>query len=164
MTKFYITLAFCLLLIPFIAHTAWFAVGVSKPLYTHFVYMFGHSGWLHWTVNAWSLLMLHNVIKWYRLLAAYALSVLLSFIYLPSLPVVGLSVVVVFLLGMAATQIWYRDRWALGLTVGLLFIGCFLPGFAGVYHVVMFALGYAFFRLECLVRRFVNYAQHGNSD
>ncbi|GEM_PF-1119172 len=164
MTKFYITLAFCLLLIPFIAHTSWFAVGASTALYTHFVYMFGHSGWLHWAVNAWSLLMLHNAIRWYRLLAAYVLSVLLSFVYLPALPVVGISVFVVFLLGMAATQIWRRDRWALGLTMGLLLMGCFLPGFAGVYHVVMFCLGFAFYRLERLVRRFVNYAQRGNSD
>ena len=162
MTKFYATLVFTLLLLPVVPYTSWFAVGVSTSAYTHFVYMFGHSGWLHWGVNAWSLLMLHNTIKWYRLLAAYILSVALSFVYLPAAPVVGLSVIVVFLLGMAATQIWYRDRWALILTVALLLLGCFLPGFAGVYHLVMFALGYGFYRMEILVRRFINYA-HGNN-
>jgi membrane associated rhomboid family serine protease len=80
MGKFYITLIICLMMIPLIPFSSHFAVGASSPFYTHFIYMFGHASFIHWLCNAWSLLVLHNVINYHRVIAAWIFSVLASFV------------------------------------------------------------------------------------
>ena len=122
-----------------------FAVSNDSPTYTHFVYLLGHAGVMHWLINAWTLLVIHNLLRWYRLIAAYLWTVGISYVLLPDQPMVGLSVFNCFFIGFAAPCLWRKDRLAVVLTAGLLLLTCVISGFAGVQHVVSFAAGVIFF-------------------
>lgn len=148
-------------MLPLVPHAELFAVGASTPFYTHFVFMVGHAGWIHWACNSWSLIVLHNIIKWYRLLVAYICSVMLSFILVLDKPVIGASVIVTFLMGMLARQLYIKSKLSFYLTVSLLVFSCFLPGFAGIYHIILFLLGVGFYRIEFFVRRILGYINDG---
>ena len=92
MNKFRITLIVCIFMAALIPNTDELAVSDNSPLYTHFVYILGHDGFLHYAINAWSLLVIHNLFRWYRVLTAYLFAVLVSFVALPAQPMVGASV------------------------------------------------------------------------
>ena len=119
--------------------------------------MLGHAGWLHWLVNAWTLLVLHNLMCWYRVLAAYILAVGVSYFLLPAQPMVGLSVFNCFFIGFAAPWLWKRNRPALLMTVGLLLLTCVMSSFAGVQHVVSFLSGAVFSMCESYIRSIRDY-------
>jgi hypothetical protein len=124
------------------------AVSPSSPLYTHFVYMFGHANFIHWAVNAWCLLMLHRQFRPHRLLASWLASAALSFIYYPSLPVLGISVIISFFMGSTAPWLYRFKRLAFWQMIILLFLGCLLPHIAGVYHLILFVLGFIYAKVE----------------
>ena len=148
MRTLYITLIIlCLMafIIPF--HTI-LAVSPASPLYTHFVYMFGHANFIHWAVNAWCLLMLHRQFRPHRLLASWLASAALSFIYYPSLPVLGISVIISFFMGSTAPWLYRFKRLAFWQMIILLFLGCLLPHIAGVYHLILFVLGFIYAKVE----------------
>lgn len=152
MRRFKITIAACILMAIAVPFTKWLAVSPDSPTYTHFVYMAGHAGWLHWAVNAWTLLVLHNLFRWYRVLTAYALAVMISYMMLPVLPMVGASVITCFFIGFAFLHFWSTDKLAAGMTLGLLLMTCILPGFAGIQHMIIFWAGISFFLIEEYVR------------
>jgi hypothetical protein len=127
---------------------AMLAVSPSSPLYTHFVYMFGHANFIHWAVNAWCLLMLHRQFRPHRLLASWLASAALSFIYYPSLPVLGISVIISFFMGSTAPWLYRFKRLAFWQMIILLFLGCLLPHIAGVYHLILFVLGFIYAKVE----------------
>jgi hypothetical protein len=131
--------------------TDWLAVSKDAPLYTHFVYMAGHDGYLHYAINAWSLLVIHNLFRWYRVLAAYLVAVLISFIALPAQPMVGASVFTCFFFGFMMPWMWHKQKILLLLTVALMLLTCILPGFAGIPHVVAYVFGGAFVFAEDFV-------------
>nr|WP_298672887.1 hypothetical protein [uncultured Prevotella sp.] len=158
MEKFYITLIICLMMIPLIPFSSHFAVGASSPLYTHFIYMFGHASFIHWLCNAWSLLVLHNVINYHRTIAAWIFSVLASFVLILDRPVLGASVFVSFFMGMITLNMWKHDRITCILTIAMLVASCFLPGFAGIYHIILFLLGMLYYQIERLIMKFKSYA------
>ena len=133
------------------------AVSDTSPTYTHFVYMAGHAGWLHYAVNAWSLLVLHNLYKWYRVLSAYIIAVFISYTLLPAQPMVGASVFTCFFIGFWAVYLWHRDKLAVILSIALLALTCILPGFAGVPHVAAYIYGVLFCETERRVWRIINY-------
>lgn len=133
------------------------AVSHDTPLYTHFVYVFGHDGWLHYTINAWSLLAIHNLFRWYRVVAAYLFAVLLTFVVLPDQPMIGASTVTCFFFGFTAPWLWRKERLALFLMVALLLLTCILPGFAGIPHVLAFTFGTVFSLCEGYIRRIHKY-------
>lgn len=160
MNKFHVTIFVCLLMALTVPFTEQLAVTKDSPLSTHFLYIVGHDGYLHYTINAWSLLVMHNLFRWYRVLAAYLCAVMLSFIALPTQPMVGASVFTCFFFGFTAPWLWHKDRLVLLMTVALLLLTCILPGFAGVPHVAAFAFGIAFSFVESYVRRLHNYLQH----
>lgn len=160
MNKFKITIFFCLLMLAVVPFTEYLAVSDSSPLYTHFLYNFGHDGYLHYTINAWSLLAMHNLFRWYRVTAAYLFAVLLSFIALPAQPMVGASVFTCFFFGFTAPWLWRKERLLLTLTIGLLLLTCVLPGFAGIPHVAAYAFGSFFYFLEFLTNRTRHYLRH----
>ncbi len=157
MNRFRITIAVCLIMALLVPLTDVLAVSYDTPLYTHFLYIVGHDGYLHYIINAWSLLVMHNLFRWYRVLVAYAFAVLLSFIALPAQPMVGASVFTCFFFGFTAPWLWRKERMLLILTVGLLLMTCVLPGFAGIPHVAAYAFGTCFSYGEFYVNRIRHY-------
>lgn len=157
------TIIFCFALLPLIPLKTHIACSSSTPLYTHFVYMFGHASFLHWLVNSWSLLVLHNLFRPARLITAYTLSVAISF--LPPMGsvgqgVIGMSVMVCFFIGFLARYIYSRSRLSFLATVALMALTCVLPGFAGAFHIIMFVMGFLYFHLEGFLIRLKNYCTH----
>lgn len=157
MKSLFITFAFSLLILPLILLRDSFACLPVSPLYRHMLYIFAHASIIHWLCNSWSLLVFHNLFRPSRLIVAYVLSVIVSFLPLSKLPVLGLSVVVCFFLGFAARYLYLENRLGMFLTLALLVGSCFLPGFAGLYHIIMFIFGFLYYPVEGLLRRIGNY-------
>ena len=153
MRTLYITLLIILLMAFIIPLHANMAVSPSTPIYSHFVYMFGHANFIHWAVNAWCLLMVHRQFRFHRLVAAWLCSVLLSFIYYPALPVLGASVLISFFMGFTAPWLYRRKRLAFCQMLLLLVIGCLLPHIAGIYHLILFSLGFIYAKAESFIHR-----------
>lgn len=153
MRTLYITLLIILLMAFIIPLHANMAVSPSTPIYSHFVYMFGHANFIHWAVNAWCLLMVHRKFRFHRLLASWLASVALSFLYYPSLPVLGASVIISFFMGFTAPWLYRRKRLAFCQMLLLLVIGCLLPHIAGIYHLILFALGFIYAKAESFIHR-----------
>nr|WP_295278074.1 hypothetical protein [uncultured Prevotella sp.] len=127
------------------------AVSPTTPTYTHLVYMFGHAGFIHWAVNSWCILMLHHQFKPHRVIASWLGSVVLSFLYYPSLPVLGASVIISFFMGITSPWLYRYKRLAFWQMVVLLAIGCVLPHIAGTYHLVLFAFGFLYAKVESFI-------------
>lgn len=153
MRTLYITLLIILLMAFIIPLHANMAVSPSSPLYTHFVYMFGHANFIHFGINGWCILMVHHQFRFHRLLAAWLCSVLLSFIYYPELPVLGASVLISFFMGFTAPWLYRRKRLVFCQMLLLLLIGCLLPHIAGIYHLILFALGFIYAKAESFIHR-----------
>ena len=153
MRTLYITLLIILLMAFIIPLHTSLAVSPSSPLYTHFAYMFGHANFIHWAVNAWCLLMVHRQFSFHRLLASWLASVALSFLYYPSLPVLGASVIISFFMGFTAPWLYRRKRLVFCQMLLLLVIGCLLPHIAGIYHLILFALGFIYAKAESFIHR-----------
>ena len=153
MRTLYITLLIILLMAFIIPIHAYMAVSPSAPTYSHFVYMFGHANFIHWAVNAWCLLMVHRQFSFHRLLASWLASVALSFLYYPSLPVLGASVIISFFMGFTAPWFYRRKRLAFCQMFLLLVIGCLLPHIAGIYHLILFAIGFIYAKAEGFIRK-----------
>lgn len=130
------------------------AVSSSSPFYTHFIYMFGHAGLLHWIINAYALFVMHNLCHPSRLAVAWAAAVILSFIYLPQLPVIGASVFVTFFLGFMSLRLWQRQRLLFWMSLLLVSVGFLMPNIAALYHLAMMAAGLAWNRVEWLAADF----------
>lgn len=148
MRTLYITLVFIILMAFMIPQHAHLAVSPSSPLYTHFVYMFGHANFIHWAVNAWCLLMVHHQFRIHRLVASWMGSVVLSFLYYPSLPVLGVSVIISFFMGFTAPILYRTNRFAFWQMVFLLCAGCLIQHIAGLYHIILFAFGFIYYKVE----------------
>jgi len=164
MSRLYLVLAFCLLMATLIPLASVMAVSPSTPTYTHFVYMFGHANILHWLINAWSFLVLHNVLRWYRLLTAYLLSVTLSFLIShfscssSAAPTIGASVLTCFFFGFIAPWLWQRQKVAVLMMLLLILAGFFLSGFAAGYHLIMFISGLIASYIEHFIRSFITFS------
>ncbi len=148
MLRFWSTIVVCLLMGMLVPMAGRLAVSDASPAYTHFLYMTGHANWLHWAVNAWTLLVLHNLFRWYRVAAAYAVSVAIGYWLLPEMPMVGASVFTCFFIGFTMPYHWVKSRLTVTLTVALLALTCVLPHFAGLQHVAAFLSGLAFCFME----------------
>lgn len=157
MKRFHTTIAACILMILLLPLADRLAVSHTSPTYTHFVYMAGHANLLHWAINAWTLLVLHNLFRWYRVTVAYAFAVLVSYILLPPMPMLGASVFTCFFIGFAMPHLWTKSRLTVGMTVALLLLTCILPNLAGVQHVAAFTVGILFSYSEGFCRNMSNY-------
>lgn len=160
MKRLYITLAACILmafLIPFAPVLALRPVCGGISVTSHFLYMFAHASLLHWLVNTWSFLVLHNVLRWYRLLVAYLLAVAISFVP-ATVPagspagVIGASVITTFFFGFIAPYYWHRNKSIPLMMAALIVIGCFLPNIAAAFHAVPFIVGIAYWYIERTLR------------
>lgn len=160
MKRFRITTAACIVLAFLVPLSEYLAVSHDTPLYTHFAYVFGHEGWLHYIINAWSLLAMHNLFRWYRVASAYLFAVALTFFALPPQPMIGASTFTCFFFGFTAPWLWRKERLALFLMVALLLLTCILPGFAGIPHVAAFSFGVVFSLAEGYTRRIHHYLTH----
>lgn len=157
MSKFYASIALCLLMGLAAPYTDLLAVSETSPWYTHYLYIIGHNGFLHFLINAWTLLVLHNLLRWYRVVAAYLWAVFISYILLPDIPMVGLSVFNCFFIGFATPWMWRRDRLTVFLTLGLLLLTCVVSGFAGLQHVTSYSFGFLFCLSEWKIREILEY-------
>lgn len=155
MRTLYITLVSVALMALIIPLHRFLAVSSSSPSYTHFVYMFGHASLIHWAVNSWCIIMLHHHFRVIRMTIAWGMSVILSFVYYPSLPVLGASVIISFFMGLTAPWLYAYKRLAFWQMLLLMTIGCFLPHIAGVYHVVLFVLGFIYAKVESVVNSII---------
>lgn len=153
MRTFYLTIFFVTLMALAIPLHSKLAVSPTSPAYTHFIYMFGHASFLHWLVNSWCIVMVHRQMKPHRLLSAWMASVLLSFAYYPTLPVLGSSVIISFFMGVQAPWLYKCKRLAFWQMLTLLAIGFMLPNIAGLYHAILFAFGYIYAKAESLVNK-----------
>ncbi len=153
MRTLYITLIVCALMAFIIPLHPFLAVSPSSPLYVHFIYMFGHANFIHWAVNSWCLLMVHHQFRIHRLLASWLGSAVLSFVYYPSLPVLGASVIISFFMGFTAPWLYRSKRLAFWQMLSLLCVGCLLPHIAGIYHIVLFVLGFFYAKVEEVIDR-----------
>jgi len=151
MIRFKLSIVICLLMALAVPFSATMAVSAGSPTYTHYIYMFGHASWLHYAVNIWSLMVLHNLFRWYRVIAAYLWAVVLSYFVHFDKPLLGASVIVCFFIGMIILNLWKKQRLSAILTVVILFLTCFLPGFAGIIHIQAFLFGLLFFLIEMLI-------------
>jgi len=128
-----------LLLLPLSQHMA---VGSDTPIYTHYIYMFAHAGWLHWALNGFAWALLWKIITPARTLVAYLFSVLVSFL-LPGIGaatnVIGWSVIIFWYWGFLLPGMMKERRLRfLALVAGSFFI----PGIAASWHFAMLVAGY----------------------
>ena len=169
MTKLYITaIAVCIMacLIPI---APLMAVSVGSPFYTHFTYQFAHAGIMHWLINAWALLVLHNILSLPRLAVAYTVSVLITFSPLSSFlspltshlsPLLGSSVITCFFFGFLAPYFWRKgEKLTASMMLALILVGFFIPGMAALPHLLMFLSGIAWFFIERLVANIRQFVQ-----
>lgn len=156
MRTLYITLVFIALMAALIPLHADLAVSPSAPLYSHFVYMFGHANFIHWALNSWCLLMVHQQFRFHRVLASWLASVGLSFFYCPSLPVLGASVIISFFMGFTAPWLYRRKRLYFWQMLAFLVLGCLLPHIAGIHHIILFIIGFLYAKVEGVIRKSQN--------
>lgn len=146
------TLFFCLVVTAMLLPaTGSLAVGQDTPVYTHFLYMFAHDGWLHYSVNAVAFLVMHHVYSRWRWVAAYLSAVAASFWLENDRLVVGASVLLCFFVGCIAPVMWKRRRLLFWQTVAILLIQCFIPYIAGMWHLVMVLFGLVYVAMERIV-------------
>lgn len=157
MLRFKITILACIIMAVLVPLTDIGAVSKDSPFYTHFIYIAFHNGYLHYIINAWSLLVMHNLFRWYRVLTAYTFAVFISYVAAPPQPMVGASLFTCFFFGLIALYLWHKSRLALILTAALMLLTCFLPGYAGIQHVMAFSFGFLFSLIEGYIRRFRHY-------
>lgn len=141
-------------LIPF---APWLAVSGDSPLYTHFVYMFGHANILHWLINLWALLVLHNLLRLYRLAVSWLLAVAITFLpfVISDAGLIGASVITTFFFGFLTPHLRRTDNQSAYMILAIILIGFFIPGIAALPHLVMYLLGLAFFYIERTCLNFI---------
>ena len=170
MIKLYLTIAAIIAmaaLIPFASSVALQPMD-DDSLIQHFIYMFGHATVLHWAVNAWALLVLHNLFRPSRIIATYLLAVLISF--LPPFvlyaatslkhmqPILGASVITCFFFGLLMLHLWRQgERLSACMMAALIIIAFFIPGIAAMPHLLMFLAGILWYHFERMLRSFINF-------
>ncbi len=160
MRTLYSTVAAVLLMAMFIPNAQELATSPVTPVYTHFVYMIGHATFLHWFINAWTFVLLHNTFRWYRLLVAYLLAVAVSFLpYVATVsqPLIGLSAITTFFFGFITPHLWRRNRSSVYIMAGILLVGIFLPHIAALLHIILYLLGIVYYRIEHFIRNLYNF-------
>ena len=175
MTKLYLTIAAIIVMAALIPLAPLMALPPVEEasLIRHFIYMFGHATILHWAVNAWALLVLHNLFRLSRLIAAYLLAVLISFLPHSSFlishfsfsvsevearPIIGASVITCFFFGMLASHLWRRgERLSPYMMAALIIIAFFIPGIAAMPHLLMFLAGIMSYHFERLLHSFIRF-------
>lgn len=165
MKRLYITAVICIFMLPVIPFAPVLAVSASAPLYTHFTYMFAHASILHWLVNSWAFLMLHNTFRWYRCITAYACAVIASFIP-ATVPagspagLLGASALTCFFIGFITPHFYLtRNRFNLALIAVTFILGFILPGIAALLHVIIFALGILMWFAESIAYSFLHFTR-----
>jgi membrane associated rhomboid family serine protease len=134
----------------------------ESPFYTHFVYMFGHANFLHWIINGWAMLVLHNLFRPHRLEVCYLLAVILSFI--PNISgdsdgLLGASVITTFFFGFLTPHIRRTDKTSAYMMLALILVGFLIPGIAALPHLLMYLCGIGYFCLEGLLLHFLRFCK-----
>ena len=151
MRKIYIIICFDVLLLGLIPFASKMAVYKHSPIYTHFIYMFAHANIIHWAVNAWCILVMNNLFTNKRLLVSYIFAIVLSFLYQPKLPVLGMSIIISFFIGFMTFWLYKKHRLVFWQTLILMSIGFFIPNIAALYHLFAFLFGVIYNRIEYLI-------------
>lgn len=113
---------------------------------SHWLYMFGHSGWLHYLLNGMAWAFLWKVITPARTLVAWMFAVGISFFIPSGSPVIGWSVIIYYYTGLCLSSM---DGGRRNRLFAITALGFFLPhNIAGGYHAAMLAAGWILRKLE----------------
>lgn len=124
-----------IVIVAFIVATLLKVSGYSdiSPLWTHFTYMFPHSGFFHLLINSIAYFSLFKFLqqiysKWFLLIIPFVVAVAMSFFSSYPIPTVGASGMIYTMLGFyVATVIngkiafakgWYLGIFIMGITLG----------------------------------------------
>lgn len=134
--------------------TEW-GVWADAPIANRFVYSFLHGGVLHAALNAWVLLSIVFLydIRMTHLCMAYGVAVLLPAAQLSiHTPVVGMSCMVYFLLGVVSFQVarktYYHSCIALGIGLSML-----MPHISAGAHLYGYLAGLAGITMKKWIKR-----------
>ncbi|MDB1067937.1 hypothetical protein [Phocaeicola vulgatus] len=112
---------------------------------SHWLYMFGHAGWLHYLLNGMAWAFLWKVITPARTLVAWMFAVGISFFIPSGSPVIGWSVIIYYYMGLCLSSM---DGGRRNRLFAITALGFFLPHIAGGYHAAMLAAGWILRKLE----------------
>jgi hypothetical protein len=112
---------------------------------SHWLYMFGHAGWLHYLLNGIAWAFLWKVITPARTLVAWMFAVGISFFIPSGSPVIGWSVIIYYYTGLCLSSM---DGGRRNRLFAITALGFFLPHIAGGYHAAMLAAGWILRKLE----------------
>lgn len=144
-----------LLLLPFKDRMA---VTEDSAWWTHLTYMFAHGNIIHLAVNAWALLMMHRVLKAYRVIVAWLAAVGVSYVYHPELPVLGASTIIMFFTGYCLPWIRHARGWGgVAFIAACMAVGFLVPQLAGMYHLLCTLAGLVFFFVDCAAQAVWSY-------
>ncbi len=121
------------------------AAGPGTEAWKNWIYMFGHAGWLHYTLNGIGWLMMWKIATVRRTLTAYALSVCAAYWLPHSEQLLGWSTVICYYLGLCFAYMPKQQRYRL---VAVMVIGLFIPHIAASLHLIMLASGWLIRKLE----------------
>lgn len=173
----YLFLIICLCVLIFAQDYTMLAVS-TEHLLGAFTYQFAHAGWLHYIINALSLMVMFNPI--YRLYTqrcgdvptlcffvyCYLGSVLAALFSAQAIPTVGASGIVFFLLGVLLMLNPTRRQVRSYIVVLLAIIIQFLKGDSNIaLHIVAFVLGCLFVIIRLLWQYnkvYISYDDRGN--
>lgn len=123
----------------------YFAAGHGTPPINHWIYMFGHAGWLHYLLNGLGWLMMWKIATPARTLTAYLLGVVA--VYVLPLPeaVLGWSAILYYYLGLCLA---YMPPGRRSRVLALTCIGFLIPHIAASIHLFMLAAGWIIRKIE----------------
>lgn len=135
------TFAF-LLLAPLICIGKDLAVSDTSAWWTHYTYMFGHAGWLHYCMNGLGWFLMRPIHTPCRTLTAIVIA---SLIPATATPTLGWSVVLYYYMGLCLASMKTGDKVRMLL---LIFVGFFIPWIAAQHHAVMLLSGWLVRKVE----------------
>lgn len=118
------------------------AVSRESEWWTHFAYMLGHAGWLHYMLNGIGWLAMRKIITPARTVTACIIG---WFIPATDMPVLGWSVVLYYYMGLCLATMRRADKWRL---IGIVAIGFLMPWIAAWHHAIMLAAGWMIRKVE----------------
>lgn len=121
------------------------AAGGSYSHWHNWIYMFGHAGGLHYTLNGIGWLMMWKIATVKRTMAAWLLSVIAMYAVSPSQPVLGWSTIIYYYLGLCMNHAPRSRQVSLIL---LTLTGLLLPNIAAWLHLIMLAAGWIARKVE----------------
>jgi len=131
-----------LLLAPLILYGKDLAVCAGSPWWTHFTYMFGHAGWIHYALNGIAWLLMRRIVTPARTVTAVLVAALLPETHIP---VLGWSVVLYYYMGLCLAAMTKSAKLRI---LAIVAAGFFVPWIAAWHHAGMLFAGWMIRKVE----------------